>query len=321
MTSWLLADIGGTRARFTLLTGSQLQPVHSLDVGAYASPVDAIRHYLSGQEHPATVDRAVIAAAGPVAGGRCALTNAPWVLVGEELKRTFGFATVNLVNDLEALAWGIPQLASADTEALGHGNEVAGEPIMVIAPGTGLGMACLVPGGGGRVIASEGGHCTLAASDSREAAIIDVLRRQFRHVSAERVLSGPGLVNLYAAIAALDGEEGASPSAEDITRAATDGTCRRSRQALDAFCSFLGSVAGNSALMFGARGGVFIGGGFVPRIVDYVRRTTFRAHFEGKGRLRPYLAGIPTRVIVRPDPAFLGLRALAINEPSTRQDA
>jgi glucokinase len=312
MTNCLLADIGGTRARFAVLSGSRLEPVHALEVGAYASAVDAIRHFVNVHANGARFDGAIIAAAGPIAGGRCALTNSTWVLETDELKRTFGLSTVNIVNDLEALAWAVPSMASSDSEQVGGGTEVAGEPIALIAPGTGLGMACFIPGGdGGRVLASEGGHSTLAATNAREAALIDVLRRQYGHVSAERVLSGGGLIGLYAAIAELEGNKHEMRSAEQITGAAIEGSCGRSRQTLDVFCSFLGSVAGNAALMFGARGGVFIGGGIVPRIVDYVRRTSFRAQFESKGRFRQYLARIQTRVIVRADPAFLGLKALA----------
>ncbi len=158
---------------------------------------------------------------------------------------------------------------------------------------------------------SEGGHATLAASSEREAALIAVLRRQFAHVSAERVLSGPGLVNLHRAIAIVDRLDVVPRTAADITRAALDGSCDTCRQALDAFCSFLGSVAGDIALLFGARGGVFIGGGIVPRLVNHLGNTDFRRRFEAKGRFEGYLAPIPVRIITRPDPAFLGLAALA----------
>jgi glucokinase len=311
MSNCLLADVGGTRARFALLSGSRIGPVHSLDVGAYANPSQAIKHFLNCIATDARIDSAVIAAAGPVTAGRCALTNASWVLETDELKRTFGLSAVNIVNDLEAVAWALPHLEMSDSEPIGRGHEVAGEPVGVIAPGTGLGVACLMASGSARVLASEGGHATLAATNAGEAALIDILRRKHRHVSAERVLSGPGLISLYAAIAELDGHRGEQRSAEEIVRAAIQGDCHLSRQALDTFCSFLGSFAGNTALMFGARGGLFIAGGIVPRIVDYIRRTNFRSHFESKGRFRAYLAHVPTRVIVRPDPAFLGLSELA----------
>jgi len=312
MNNCLLADIGGTRARFALLAESQIGPVESVMTGAYASASDAIRHFLNRQHNAATVDSAVLACAGPVEGGRCALTNAPWVLETDELKRTFRLRTVNIVNDLEALAWAIPGLTSGDVRAIGHHHAVVGQPVAVIAPGTGLGMACFVPDGeGARVVPSEGGHATLAASDEREAAVIDMLRRRFGHVSAERVLSGGGLLNLYAALEEWHGDGEPLHTPEEVTRAALDGRSQRACAALDLFCAFLGSVAGNVALMFRARGGVLIAGGIVPRIVDHLPRTSFRARFESKGRLSRYLASVPTGVIIRPDPTFLGLKVLA----------
>jgi glucokinase len=315
MSDCLLADIGGTKARFAVLSGSELGPIHTSEVGAHATPVPAIRHFLESCATDAHVDRAVIAAAGPVIAGRCALTNAPWVLDAEELTRTFGLAAISLVNDLEALAWSVPDLAPSDSEAVGRGQALDGQPVAVIAPGTGLGVACLVTGPGARVLPSEGGHATLAASGPREAALIEILRRKHDHVSAERVLSGPGLIGLYAAVAEFEGRGSEKRSAEDITRAAMRGDCLLSRQALDAFCAFLGAFASDVALMFGARGGVYIAGGIVPAIVDYLRRTSFRAQFESKGRMRSLLAGVPTRVIVRHDPAFVGLTALARGLP------
>lgn len=312
MSNCLLADIGGTRARFALLAGSTIGPVESMATGEYASAIDAIKHFLNRQHKSEEVDSAVIAGAGPVEGGRCILTNARWILETDELKRTFPWRSVNIVNDVEALAWAIPRLTSSDVEGVGRGSEVAAEPVAVIAPGTGLGMACFIPGGdGARVLASEGGHATLAATDAREAAIIDALHRRYGHVSAERVLSGRGLVDLHGVLADLDGDGEQLHTAEQITRAAIYGDSSQACRALDAFCSFLGSVAGNAALMFGARGGVVIAGGIVPRIVDYLPRTAFRDRFESKGRLARYLEGISTSVIVRPDPAFLGLEALA----------
>jgi glucokinase len=309
MTNCLVADIGGTQARFALLSGTQLGPVYALQVGMYHDAVQAIRHFLNCKANEAVIDSAVIAAAGPVSGGRCKLTNAGWTLASDELKSTFGLSTVNIVNDLEALAWSIPRLASGDWVSVGQGLPVESEPIAVVAPGTGLGMACFTPGQGGRVLASEGGHATLAATNSQEASVIAALQERFGHVSAERVLSGPGLVNLYSVLARQEGER--LPTPKQITVAAMDGSCPRSRLAVDLFCSWLGSVAGSTALIFGAQGGVYIAGGIVPELVTYLPRTNFRDQFENKGRLRPYLARIPTRVLVRRDPAFLGLCALA----------
>lgn len=312
MTACLLADIGGTRARFALTDGARVGPIESMMTGEHASAADAIRHFLNRQQGAGRVDSAVIAAAGPVSGGRCALTNASWVLETTDLKRALGFGVVDIVNDLVALAWAIPRLGPLDLQAIGGGAEVAAEPVAVIAPGTGLGMACFVPcGDRPSVLSSEGGHATLPAATAAEAEIIEALRRRYGHVSAERVLSGGGLENVYAVLADRQGDDTDRLAAPLIAQAAMDGSSPRARQALDAFCGFLGGVAGNVALTFQARGGVVFAGGIVPRIVDHLRRSDFRTRFEGKGRFARYLAGVSTKVIVRPEPAFLGLQALA----------
>jgi len=187
----------------------------------------------------------------------------------------------------------------------------------VLGPGTGLGVACFVPGSQSSiVIASEGGHATMAAISDREDAIIDYLRRQFGHVSAERVVSGSGLENLYRAVIAVDGIEAPKRNAAEITNAALDG-CQVARAALDLFCAMLGTFAGNVALMFGARGGVFIAGGIAPRLTEYIARSEFRARFEHKGRFRQYLASIPSSIIVHPAATFMGLRSIAEREDTT----
>lgn len=309
MSGCLLADIGGTKARFAVLRDSRLSAIETLATRDYANVTDAIRHFL-GLRHDDRIDSAVIAGAGPVRDGRCALTNAPWVLDSAELAKTLGLRTAKVVNDLVALAWAAPEFAAADVVTIGCGREAPSEPIALIAPGTGLGMACFVLDGA-RAMASEGGHATLASGTDDEAAVIKFLHRRYGHVSAERVLSGGGLVNLYDALPDRQGAQPRFPSPEEIVRAAIDGQSERACRALDMFCAFLGSVAGNAALTFAARGGVLIAGGIAPRIVDYLRKSAFRERFESKGRLRDYLARIPTRIVIRPDPAFLGLVALA----------
>jgi glucokinase len=171
-----------------------------------------------------------------------------------------------------------------------------------------LGVAGLVGDGARRiVIASEGGHATLPATSRREDVILDQLRHRFGHVSAERVLSGPGLENLYGAIAAVDEIDVPLRSASEITRAALQGACSASRAALDMFCAMLGGFAGNVALTYGARGGVYIAGGIAPRILDYLINSEFRRRFEQKGRFCTYLEAIPSQVIIHPAATFLGL--------------
>ncbi|MFI4998307.1 MAG: glucokinase [Reyranellales bacterium] len=310
----LLADIGGTFARFALLSGDVLGPIRTLEVRHHPTVASAIRQMLERDGQALPVECAIFALAGPIKDGCCALTNSSWTVDAAELKDDFGFQEVRLVNDHEVTAWGLPHLSSPDTRLVGPDTPVVGAPMAVLGPGTGLGMACFIPdAGAAHVLASEGGHATLAATNTREEALIGSLRRRFGHVSAERVLSGDGMGNLYSAIAEIDHIRVTPRTAAEITRAAVDGTCPASREALDVFCALLGAVAGNVALTFGARGGMFIGGGIVPRIVDYLIRTAFRERFEAKGRFRPYLAAIPVKVILRPNPAFLGLMALARN--------
>jgi glucokinase len=173
-------------------------------------------------------------------------------------------------------------------------------------------VSCYVPGeGGGRVVASEGGHATLPSTSAREDLVIERLRERWGYVSGEHVVSGMGLENLYQAIAAIADIDVPQRRAADITKAALDGTCPTSRTALDLFCAFLGSIAGDVALTFGARGGVYIAGGIAPRIIDFLERSEFRARFDAKGRSRAYVEGIPTYVIVHPEATFVGLRALS----------
>jgi glucokinase len=314
----LLGDIGATNARFSLLANGMLGAIASFEVARYPRFPDAVAEFLKRHGGPGQVTEALIAVAGPVDAERCALTNCSWTIDARELRTAFGLARARIVNDFEATAFSLPHLAAADLHPIGGGGAVAGAPMAVLGPGTGLGVACLVPTAQNPVvIASEGGHATMAAGSRREDALIDHLRQHFGHVSAERMISGFGLENIYQAIAALDGVEAPSRNAAAITKAALDGSCQTAQAALDAFCSFLGAFAGNVALTFGARGGVFVAGGIVPRIVEFATRSKFRERFEAKGRFRPYLEAIPSNVIVHPGAAFVGLRSLAQPQAGT----
>jgi glucokinase len=309
--SVLLGDIGGTYARFALADGLSIGSVWSVEVANYLNIVEAITEFMATRARGARIDGALLAAAGPVEGGRCKLTNAAWTLDEEEIARRFGLPWVRIVNDLEAVAAGLSDLPASQTRLIGPDGGLPGAPMAIVAPGTGLGMACLVSGPHGRlVLAGEGGHTTLAAIDEEYAKLIAILRRELVHVSAERVLSGNGLANLYRALALRDGVDPEQRTPAEVTAAALDGSCMVCRAALDTFCGWLGSVAGDLALTIGARGGVFIGGGIVPRFMDHFASSAFRRQFEAKGRLRPYLKRIPTRVILHRTPAFLGLMGL-----------
>jgi len=314
----LLGDIGATNVRFALLSNGVLGPIKWFTVADFPRFTDAVTAFLDCHCRHVSVRGALLAVAGPVANDRCMLTNSAWTIDASELCAAFSFAKVHILNDFEATAFSLPLLTAADLYPVGGGKAVLGTPMAVLGPGSGLGVACFVPGSQSSiVIASEGGHATMAATSDREDAIIDYLRRQFSHVSAERVVSGSGLENLYSAVIAIDGIEAPKRNAAEITNAALDGTCPVARAALDLFCAMLGTIAGNVALMFGARGGVFIAGGIAPRLTEYIARSEFRARFEHKGRFRQYLASIPSSIIVHSAAPFMGLRSIAEREDTT----
>jgi len=308
----VLADVGGTNVRFALLTGGGLGPIEHMAVRDHQRFGDALAAFLARQTQRAAIRSAIFAVAGVVTGERCALTNNAWVIDAAELRARFGLTGISIVNDFEAIAWSLPHLTGNDLRIVGGGDPVADAPMVALGPGTGLGVAAYFPRENGAfVLHSEAGHATVPGGSPREDAIIETLRQRFGHVSAERVLSGQGLENLYRAIAAFDSLAAPERSAAEITQAAIAGRCAVSRAALDTFCAMLGDVAGNIALGFCAQGGVFIAGGIASHIRDYLPRSQFRPRFEAKGRLSEYLKTIPVYLILHADPAFIGLRSLA----------
>jgi glucokinase len=308
----LLADIGGTNARFAILAGGTVGMIAHMAVRDYGSFRDALGVYPGGLPKVGRIRGAILAAAGVVQNSRCTLTNSSWVIDAGELRTAHGFSTVRLINDFEAVAWALPVLSHDQLFQIGGAQPVAGAPLAALGPGTGLGMAVSIQHATGHLaLSSEGGHSTMAASSSREDAVIAYLRQRFGHVSAEHVLSGRGLENLRGALAALDNLALPRRAAAEITQAGIEGTCPTSRAAVDMFCAMLGTVAGNFALTLGARGGIFIGGGILRHMPDYLVRSLFRARFEDKGRLGKYLEPIPAYLILDEDAAFAGLRSLA----------
>ena len=308
----LLADIGGTNARFAVLADGTVGTVARLAVSDYGSFREALDAYLGNLPEADGIRTAILAAAGVVQNGRCALTNNPWVIDAAELRAAYKFSTVRLVNDFEAVAWSLPVLSPDKFLQVGGGQPVVGAPRVALGPGTGLGMAVSIPHATGHlVLSSEGGHSTMPGSSLREDAVIAHLRRRFGHVSAEHVLSGNGLENLHEALAALGDVKLPRRHAAEITRAGIEGTCPTSRAAIDMFCAMLGTVAGNLALTLGAKGGIFIAGGILRHMPEYFARSQFRARFEEKGRFSKYLEPIPAYLILDENAAFVGLRSLA----------
>lgn len=295
----LLADVGGTYSRFGWIAGpdERITGVAAYPCREHAGIDGAIARYLAAQGCGAPAAGA-IAIATPVAGDRVTMTNLEWTFSVEALRGRFGLERLLVLNDFAALALAIPALAPSEVRQVGGGKAVAGAPVALLGAGTGLGVSGLLHALSGVLpIAGEGGHVTLAAADAAEDRVIAWLRTRFGHVSAERVLSGDGLVNLYQAGCAIAGRKAEALQAVDVTSralAASDAECRA---AVEQFFAFLGAVAGDLALTLGARGGVYVGGGIVPHLGDWIARSAFRARFEAKGRYGSYLAAIPTWVI------------------------
>jgi glucokinase len=308
----LLGDVGGTNARWAwqAAPGQALSHVSTLAAREHASIGDCIDVYLQQHALPRPRDVA-FGIATAVTSDRVTMTNHPWSFSIEALRTRLGATRVRVLNDFEALAHAVPVLQAADLRAVGGGAAVPGAALAVIGPGTGLGVSGLVSDGSGgwRVIAGEGGHVTLAASTTRESSLLAVMRERFGHVSAERALSGPGLVNLYEAACVLDGETPAALEPAQVLTRSQPGAAEHDAQceeALKTFAALLGTVAGNLALTLGARGGVFIGGGIVPRLGERFAALPFRSRFDDKGRFRPYVEAVPVWVITAPAPALLG---------------
>ncbi len=330
----MLADIGGTNARFGWLADGQTQVQHVATLAAadHAGPAAAARAYL---QHLAAVlgpayeppRAAAFAVATAVGGDHISFTNSGWTLSRRDTQQALALDDLRLLNDFEALALSLPHLAPSQLRlvtapactAAGSAAPAgaSGSALAVIGPGTGLGVAGLVPSAHGWVaVPGEGGHASLAASDDFEWAVLSAVRQQHSHVSAERLLSGIGLPVLHGAVAQVMGQPAARPlSAEQIVERALSGDDAACERSIDTFCALLGSFAGNVALTLGARGGVFIGGGIVPRLGERFVTSRFRERFEAKGRFQAYLQAVPTWLITDTLAALTGA-AMALEQPA-----
>lgn len=310
--TWLVGDIGATHARFGLVSpNGQLLHSRTLADEDYPTIEAALTAFLAERGALPNPRKGAIAIASPVTGDRVAMTNHPWNFSVLALKDRFGFERLEVINDFTALALALPKLAADERLPVGGGAAAAGAPIGVLGPGSGLGVSGLVPSGNRWIaLTGEGGHATMAPATDREGAVLDRMRRHFDHVSAERALSGPGLVNLYNTLAQLDGVPARGYTAAQITDLAIRAEDPLCVETTTMFCAMLGTMAGNLALTLGARGGVYIGGGIVPKLGQTFVDSPFRERFEAKGRFQAYLETIPTFVVTHPLPAFLGCAAL-----------
>lgn len=311
----LVSDIGGTNARFALV-GRDGRPhgERTLKTKDFPGVVEAIRSYLEGRP----VDNVVLVVAGPVETDRIALTNCPWAFSLEETKATLGVDHLVAINDFVAQALAIPRLDPGDCVKLAGGEALEDRPIVVIGPGTGLGVAGLLKVGDNfRPIATEGGHVAFAPRDEVEMAVLRLLRHRFGHVSNERLLSGPGLVNFANALATLEGGDLTIESPSDVVARADNERCPTCTDAIRRFCALLGAAAGDLALSYGARGGVYLTGGMIAHLGDWFDSARVIEAFVDKGRFKDYLEAIPLIRVRRADTGLLGAAAASFLMTST----
>ena len=311
----LIADIGGTFARFALeIKSGEFSHIASLRCADHADFQAAVTAYLSGignLPEGQSIAHAAVAIANPVDGDQVRMTNYHWQFSIEDMRVRLGFDTLVVVNDFTALAMALPKLTSADLHQVGGGEARMPSVIGLLGSGTGLGSSGLIPASGGWVaLGTEGGHTAFAPRDEREIAILRYAMRQFRHVSFERLLSGSGLELIYQALTQGQGLQSSELSAKEITQRALAGQDAQCVETLDVFCAILGTAAADLAVTLGAFGGIYIGGGIVPRLGEYFDRSPFRERFEDKGRFSGYVGSIPTFVITAENATFKGASAI-----------
>ncbi|MGO1069089.1 glucokinase [Lysobacter sp. CA199] len=326
MSGALLADIGGTNARFALASSDPSTPallpdsVQVFAVADFPSLADAARHYLD--RIGATPSHGVFAVAGRVDGDEARITNHPWVISAERTRIALGLARIDLVNDFAAQAMAVSLLHPADVVAIGGArwagwgnsdgrNDTGDRTYAIIGPGTGLGVGALLRRDGRFYpLQTEGGHVSFAPNNPEEIEVLQRLSGEFGRVSNERLISGSGLVNLHRALSQIAGEDPGPLQPQDITAMAREGDVRCLR-AIDVFCAVFGAAAGDLVLTLGAWDGVFLPGGLVPKLMPWLAHSGFRQRFEHKGRFSPTMARVPTLAVTHAQPGLLGAAALA----------
>ncbi len=310
---WLVGDIGATNLRFALAepgaVGIRLSAERRFAVADHAGLEQALAAYLASVA-PRKPRLGALAVAGPVLGDRIEITNTGWRWSTASMREALRFDRILCLNDAEAQALALPHLAAADLRPVGRDNPAAvpNGTRVLIAPGSGLGVSALVTVAGRvRAIAGEGGHATMTPETEFERGVYQALAARHGHVSWERVLSGPGIEAMHRESERIDTRKPSGADAAAIAKAAARDAC--AREAMATFGALLGAYAGDLALIFGARGGVFIGGGIVPAIADMIGAGPFRLRFESKGRFGDYLRAIPTAIIAHPSPGLIGAAA------------
>ena len=305
----LAGDIGGTNARLAIVNQRQIlikRTYRSSDFPDFLALLDTFFSEIS----ISLPKRACFGIAGTIKECVATGVNLPWKVDGLQIKSHFNFEKVKIINDFAAAALGVLQIGPEWLIQIGAGKSEPDSNKAVIGPGTGLGEAMLVAlhNGNYKVLETEGGHCDFAPSSQEDVKLLQFLWDRFGHVSYERILSGPGLINIYNFFT----QQNHNINAADITKAAKTGSDQSAIKTLDIFCRALGAEAGNLALKGLAKGGVYITGGIAPHIVELLAHGPFRSGFENKGRLAPILKDIPTYVVTNKDIGLLGAAAKAL---------
>ncbi|MFS8064037.1 MAG: glucokinase [Luteimonas sp.] len=327
----LLADIGGTNARFALAdlrlrAPLKVESVCQYEVAHFPSLADAARHYLDSPQGPGgDVRSGVFAIAGRVDGDKARITNHPWVISRTATRDALELQRLRLVNDFSAQAMAIELLTPADLVAIGNVGWTpplgAARTYAVLGPGTGLGVSALIVRDGQHIaLETEGGHVSFPAGNREEASILEHLLAHFPRVSNERLVSGSGLVNIHRALSEIAGETCLPMHPRDVTAGAASGDAR-CRHAIEVFCAVFGAIAGDLALTLGAWDGVFLTGGLVPKLLRELQSSQFRARFEAKGRFSDALRRVPTMAVMHPHAGLLGAAAIALQEAASPRSA
>jgi glucokinase len=309
-TLTLAADIGGTNARFALVERGAVLVKKETEANDYASISDAALAFLS--ETKRSIGSAIFAVAAPVTGDQIVFTNSPWRFSRKDLAAKLGVKSLHVVNDFVAMARGAVEASRADLFQVKHGAATQGAPVAVLGPGTGLGLGIVLTVGGRKIaLATQGGFSAFAPQDAREFEVWRFLLRELSYVAFEHVLSGRGLLNVYRALASIEGAEATLKQPEDVTAAALNSADTVARSAAIVFCDILGTFAGDAALMTGARGGVILAGGILPKMQAILAESSFTHRFQSRDQMGDYMRDIPVSLLSKGDAALIGAALLA----------
>lgn len=310
---YIVADIGGTNARFAIIAGKNAVDGQFILKHQKTYPsiefddIESVTRFYMNSFKNITFSGACLAVAGPVISKNIQLTNLNWHFNIDEVARSLKCKNLKVLNDFAASAIATSHVAQSHLFSLNDGQGVTSAPIAVVGPGTGFGVAALAPQNGYyNILPTEGGHMTIAANNQLQTSILQRLSKQYDHISIEKVLSGPGLSNLYHCLAEVEGIPAESLSTAEITQQALSELDGLSYRTLMLFTSWLGSVTGDLALSLGARGGVFLAGGILPRIKQFLQKSQFMQHFVEKGPMTSYLSQIPVKLVTEGNSALLG---------------